>query len=32
MYLNFIYFDGFFTRPSVAIETAAQAAFDPSVF
>jgi hypothetical protein len=27
-----IYFSGFFTIPSVAIEIAAQAAFEPSVF
>ena len=32
MHLNFIYSCGFFTRPRVAIETAAQAAFDPRVF
>ena len=32
LWLNFIYFFGFFTRPSVVIEMAAQAAFDPSVF
>ena len=30
--LDFIYFGGFFTIPSVVIEMAAQAAFDPGVF
>jgi hypothetical protein len=27
-----IYFSGFFTRPNVAMDIAAQATFDPSVF
>jgi hypothetical protein len=30
--LDFLYFRGFFTRPTVVIEIAAQAAFDPRVF